>query len=45
VIVLIGIGAVGGGVRPPEVVKTVLLGSSVLLATVTAMTLLLVALG
>jgi lactate permease len=45
VIVLIGIGAVGGQVRPPEVVKTVLLGSSVLLATVTAMTLLLVAIG
>jgi lactate permease len=44
VIVLIGIGAVGGGVRTPEVVKTVLLGSSVLLAAVTAMTLLLVAL-
>lgn len=44
VIVLIGIGAVGGGVRAPEVIKTVLLGTMVLLATVTAMTLALVTL-
>lgn len=42
VVLLIGIGAVGGGVRMDRVLRTVLLPAVVLLATVTALTMLLV---